>query len=199
MPSSASQLSNEVVNRHYLGILRREPSQTELRLWVGAAGIQRSKEALASTLIRQATEVRSIARHYAGLMGRFPDGLDHLPTQEQEDGLTYWTNILRAFRAKHRGLSYREALRYCIEDWFKAPEHLILFPSDLTAREFAERLCLQVTGSPLKTGDAWIPKLDEMERTAIAVELAEGQAAKQYLNDGIDRRLLSAVDDAPGS
>lgn len=189
MQAESEGISTEEVRRHYLAILRREPTAAETRLWTGRAGIVRSCDEFAISLLGQATEVRSIARLFAGLLGCLPDGLDSLP--DAGDGLTYWTGVLRTFRADNRSFDYRTSLAFCIEDWFKSPEHEKLFEPGMRRREFADKLCRMLTGRPIEPGDDWWEGEEDEPRTHLAVKIAESEACKKHYNEIINGRLLA--------
>lgn len=180
----------EQVRHCYNAILRREPSPGEVRRWSGDANGERSPAGMTETLIAQATEVRSIARLYAGLLGRFPESLAG-PIQGA-DALEYWTGVLRAFRSDHAGIPYREALAYLVHEWFREPELLSRFKVEDIDRYTAE-LCVAVLDrNPApEEAAAWagIAADPERGRARLAVTLSESKECKGRLDDTINKKL----------
>lgn len=180
--------SSDFVRHCYLVVLRRQPTDAEARMW---ADSQRDEEGMVRALLSQATEVRAIARLYAGLLGRLPDGLDQ-PASDA-DGLTYWTGVLRTLRTEGQGRSFREALILTIRDWFDTPdlqERLSLAADD------RDRVCVLSQGLLGRTPDP--DQLDEWSalygrlpegRQIVAATLSETDECKDRFNPAIDAQL----------
>ena len=177
----------------YRAILRRDPQLQEERFWTSAAASRRTFADLCKALLVQATEVRSIARLYLGLFDRFPDGLTYLP--RDNDGLTYWTNLLRAFRAEHRTVHYRSALAYCIKDWFYSEEHMNLFTPDLAMEDFADALAKRLAAHPWAQIDAPAEIRSPTTKAGYAVAIAESGICKNRFNETINEALLTAANE----
>lgn len=178
----------------YRAILRRIPQQQEERFWTSEAASRRTFADLCGTLIVQATEVRSIARLYLGLLGRFPDGLTFLP--RDNDGLTYWTGLLRAFRAEHRAVPYRMALSYCIDEWFLSEEHKMLYAPDLPVAGFADAFAERLTGLRWADIDPPAEVSEPTTKAGYAVAIAESGICKSHFNEMIDSALRTTAGEA---
>lgn len=184
-------LQSQDVAVAYRAVLRRDPQPQEERFWTSEAAAKRTFPDLGMALLVQATEVRSIARLYLGLFGRFPDGLTSMP--RDNDGLTYWTNLLRAFRAEHRAIQYRSALIYCIEDWFHSDEHMSLYEPGLAVEDFADALAARLTAHPWAQVDPPAEISSPTTKAGYAVAIAESQACKCRFNEAINDALLTAA------
>lgn len=184
----AMSLQTQDVAVAYRAILRRDPQPREERFWTSEAAAKRSFSDLGETLLLQATEVRSISRLYLGMFGRLPDGVTFLP--QNNDGLTYWTNLLRAFRAEHRAIQYRIALSYCIEDWFFSEEHKATYPSDLTAEDFADLFAQKLIAQPWGQLDPPADICPPRTKAHYAVAIAECDICKERFNSRINDALL---------
>lgn len=184
MPITSTQ-----INRHFACILRRSPQPHESRIWTKS---ERGPDELAEALLNQATEIRSIARLYVVLFGRFPDGLE--PPLTGDNGLDFWVAKLRALRARHPGLGYKSALEYTIEEWFSAAEHLSMYGGDADADIFLDRLCEAAFGRSAKQAELeeWRARFDEARdgKAALAVRLAEAEECKRRFNAEIDGQLM---------
>lgn len=184
-------LQSQDVAVAYGAILRRDPHPQEERFWTSAAAAKRTFSDLGTALLVQATEVRSIARLYLGLFGRFPDGLSSMP--QDNDGLTYWTNLLRAFRAEHRAIHYRSALTYCIEDWFHSEEHMNLYEPGLAMQDFADALAARLTAHAWTQIDPPAEISAPTTKAGYAVAIAESGICKRRFNETINHALLTAA------
>jgi len=161
-----------------------------MRLWTAGESSNRTTGGMVDALITQATEVRSIARLYAGLLGRLPEDLTTSP--ERADGLTYWTGVLRSFRSKYAGIPYREALTYLVEEWLREPELAARFPARDTP-QYVTQLCRAVLNRVPSAGEAtsWINIAENPERgrARLAVALSESAEYKSLMNGLINEKL----------
>lgn len=180
----------EQVQRCYITILRREPSPAEIRRWSGGSSNDRSYSIMMETLITQATEVRSIARSYLGLLGRLPESLTE--PDAHTDGFIYWIGVLRSFRAEHASIPYREALTYLIDEWLQEPELLTRFAVESPAG-YVARLCEAVLDRLPVPEEAvsWaqIAANPERGRAKLAVTLLESAECKERFNETINKKM----------
>lgn len=180
----------EQVHHCYNAVLRREPSQGEVRLWTGGGNIERSSAGMVDALIAQATVVRSIARLYAGLLGRLPDGLTG--SSHDTDDLAYWTGLLHSFRSEHAGISYREALTYLVDEWLREPELRTRFTDD-DIYQYVIELCQAVLDRAPESDEAaaWVEIAADPERgrASLAVALSESKECKARFNNTINEKL----------
>lgn len=184
-------ISVEQVRRCYGAILRREPSQGEIRLWTGPANSGRGMTDMAAALVAQATEVRSIARLYGGLLGRLPESITG--SRDEADGLAYWTGVLRSFRSEYAGVPYREALTYLVEEWLREPELMSRFGLG-TIDQYVAEVCKAVLDRAPQSHEAvrWaeIATDPERGRARLAVTLCESEECKARFNASINEKLL---------
>lgn len=180
----------EQVRHCYNAILRREPSPGEAQRWSGCANGERSPAVMMEALIAQATEVRSIARLYVGLLGRFPESL--VGPIQGADALAYWTGVLRSFRSEHAGVPYREALAYLVHEWLQEPELLSRFKLEDIDRYIVELCRAVLDRSPApEEAVAWaeIAADPERGRAKLAVTLSESQECKKRLDNAINKKM----------
>lgn len=179
----------------YSTILRREPSRQELNLWTGERQHRpRTYEELVEALVAQATEVRSIARLYLGLLNRLPESLAGVG--DELDSLTYWTGILRAFRSEHAGLTYQAALAYIVAEWLREPELSQHFAQPSSDHHVSD-LCKALLGrrpEPIETSHwATIAVSPDKGLAKLIVLLSESNDCKNRLNPLINERLHDAA------
>lgn len=188
-------LSEDSVVHFYGAILRRAPSLADVRFWTAPAARGRQVDDLKAALLGQATEVRSIARLYRGLFARWPDGLGQ--ARPADDGLTYWTQRLRALRADEPGRPYKSILASLVGAWLSIPD-VPARPQDGSGRaQWMDALSQSFLGR-LPTGEERHRReggLDQggLTEAQVIVEMAESLQCKERMNGFIDQSLLDAA------
>lgn len=177
--------------RCYNAVLRRTPKPGELRFWTSPYAKARTSSDLVETLICQATEVRSMARLYLGLFQRMPELFQGKPDIE-DDGFSYWIQVLRTFRDKHRGIAYKSALSYAIADWLDSPEYKAHFQDQLSAQCLIEKIFSSLAGRSPTPDEMkhWCELLQDRKNTVeLAIAVAESDECKARLNPRINEAL----------
>lgn len=164
-------------------------------MWTGKPEYRRSShKEIVEALLVQATEVRSLARLYIGLLERLPESLAGI--SDDFDGLTYWTGVLRTFRAKNASIPYQGALASIVDEWFREPELRQRYANP-SFEEYIPSLCNSFLGRQPSVDEAahWrtISSCPEKGPAKLVVILSESNECKNYLNPLINERLHDAA------